>query len=137
MVTVPALLVLPGAMVRVLPDRVKSDVAADPAGLAATVMVVATAAVKFWVAVTVAAPPFSAMDVWDRDSVTVGVSSSVMVRVTALAAGSEGWAVLAVVAVTLTDLLAARRLLLLAVMVTVPALVVAPAAMVSVLPDRV
>ena len=135
MVTAPALLVAPGAMVSVLlADRVKSVAAVPLPGFAAMVIVVVAVAVKFCVAVTVLVAPFSVMDDGDRDSVTTGVSFSVMVRVTLLGAGSVGWAVLAAVADMVTDLLAARMLLSLAVMVTgVPALVVAPAAMVSVL----
>ena len=109
MVTVPALVVAPGAMVSVLlADRAKSAAAAAPVGLAAIVMVVVALAVKFWVAVTVDAPPFSAMGVWDRDSVTVGESFSVMVSDTLAAVGAGAvCCVLVAEADTVTVLVAA------------------------------
>ena len=130
-VTSPALAVAFVAKVSVVAVlRVKSPAAAGDTAVAATVTVTATDDCRSSTAVTVAIPPFSETDDGDSDSVTCGVSSSVIVRVAAV-----GFATLlppADVPDTVTDLLPEAALLSFAVTVTVPALVVDPAAMVSV-----
>jgi len=63
MVTVPVLVVVPAAIVRVLLSlRAKSAAAAVSPGAAPTVMVTGAAAALPSSAVTVATPPFSAME---------------------------------------------------------------------------
>ena len=132
-VTVPVLVVAPAAMVRVVPACVKSPATAGETAAAETVRV--TSALDFApsVAVTVVAPAFSLMEEALSARETVGVSSSsVMVRV-----WSDGAATSlppATVAETVTCLSGASTSLSTAVMVTVPVLVVEPAAMVSVVP---
>ena len=133
-VTVPALVVTPAAMVRVVAlDRSKSAATAPVVvtSAAATVTVVASLDGRSSVAVTVDTPPSSAIDVADKASVTVGAaSSSVMVRV-----ASGGFATLlppAAVPETVTVLFGASVGLSTAVTVTVPVLVIEPAAMVRV-----
>ena len=133
-VTVPALVVTPAAMVRVLAlDRLKSPATAPvvATSAAATVTVVASLDGRSSVAVTVDTPPSSAIDVADKASATVGAaSSSVMVRV-----ASGGFATLlppAAVPETVTVLFGASVVLSTAVTVTVPVLVTSPAAMVRV-----
>ena len=72
-VTVPALLIAPAAMVNVFAlDSVKSIPAP---GDADTVTVVAALEARFSVAVTVDTPPFSEIEDGDNDSSAVGVSS--------------------------------------------------------------
>ena len=53
---------------------------AGDVGVTDTVTRVSASSGLSWVAVTVVVPPFSAMLYADSDSVTLGVSSSVMVR---------------------------------------------------------
>ena len=130
-VTSPELAVAFAAKVSVVAElSVKSPATAGDTAVAATVTVTATADCRSSTAVTVAIPPFSETDDGDSDSVTCGVSSSVIVRVP-----SDGFATLlppADVPETVTDLFPEAALLPFAVTVTVPALVVDPAAMVSV-----
>ena len=84
------------------------------------------------VAVTVETPPLSVIEVLDRASVTVGVgSSSVSVSVTFDGADSKPWPP-ATVPETVTCLSGESSSLPFALTVTVPALVVEPAAIVSV-----
>ena len=137
MVTVPVLVVAPAAMVRVVPLRVKSPDAVLAPAAAATVRVTAALDLPERVAVTVLelVPPLSSMVAGSSSRVTVGTpSSSVMVRV--WLPGLATPPPLAV-AETVTDLFGASTSLSTAVMVTVPVLVVAPAAMVRVVPLRV
>ena len=105
-VTVPALDVLPAAIVRTLfADRLKSPDTAGLTALAVTVTVTAELDVPDSVAVTVLEPPLSEIEDGLSTSVTVGVpSSSVMVRV--WFAGSETPPPVAV-AETVTDLFGA------------------------------
>ena len=79
MVTVAVLPAAPGGMVSVVVDKVKSAAAAGLCGVADTAMVVVAVEVRFWVAVMVAAPPFSDMESVDSDSATIGESSSTIV----------------------------------------------------------
>ena len=133
-VTDPVLLVLPAAMVSVvLLLSEKSPAAAFAPGAAETVMVVAADEGRSRLAVTVAelVAPLSAIEVRDSASVTVGAaSSSVIVSVTA--AGCVIPWLLVAEPDTVTLLLASSRVLSTAVTVTVPLLLVLPAAMVSV-----
>ena len=132
-VTVPALVVAPAAMVNVVPVlRSKSDAAAPVPAAAATVTVTASLDGPDNVALTVETPPSSEIEAGPRTSAAVGrVSSSVRVRVAALAVPAP-WPFVSV-ADTVTVLSGASTALSLAVTVTSPALVVAPAATVSVL----
>ena len=132
-VTVPALVVSPAAMVNVFAlDSVKS--VPDP-GDADTVSVTASLDARSSVAVTVLDPGFvpscSSIVAGDNASVTSGrSSSSVMVSVTLDGAATP--LPPAAVAETVTDLSGASVVSFTAVIVTVPALAVCPAAMVSV-----
>ena len=124
-VTRPALVVAPGAIVSVVPACVKSPATAPTPGDAATVTVTASLDGCESVAVTVLTPPFSVTDDGVSTSAAFGsASSSGMARVTA---GTPP-----TVAETVTDLSGASTVLSTAVTVTVPALVVAPGAIVSV-----
>ena len=137
-VTVPVLAVEPAAMVRVFAVlRSKSAATAPVPAAAATVTVTASLDLPESVAVTVEPPPVSEIEVGDSTSDTVGrASSSVSVSVT-----FGGFATPlppAAVPETVTSLFGESTSLPFAVTVTVPALVVEPAAMVSVVvPDRV
>ena len=131
-VTVPALAVLPAAIVRVVAaERSKSAAAAPVPAAAATVTVTAALDLPESVAVTDDTPPVSEIEDGDSARVTVGkVSSSVSVRVT-----DDGAATPlppSTAPETVTDLSGESTSLPLAVTVTVPALAVLPAAMVSV-----
>ena len=130
-VTVPALVVEPAAMVNVFAlDSVKS--VPDP-GDADTVSVTASLDGRFSVAVTVDTfdAPLSSIDDADNASVASGnASSSVMVSVTL--DGADTPLPPAAVAETVTDLFGASVVSFTAVIVTVPALVVEPAAIVNV-----
>ena len=130
-VTRPVLVVALAANVSAVPVlKVKSPATAGDTAVAATVTVTATADCRSSVAVTVATPPFSPIELDDRTSAVCGASSSVMVSV---AAG--GFATPLPpddVPETVTDLLPEATTLPLARIVTAPVLVVAPAAMVSV-----
>ena len=86
-VTTPVLAVSPAAIVSAVPVWVKSVPAP---GDAETVTVVASLAVRFRAAVTVATSPFSEIELSDRASVTCGLSSSTTVTVTAT--GRCAWA---------------------------------------------
>ena len=131
-VTVPVLAVLPAAIVSVLLFViVKSLFVAGLTALAETVTVTAALDAEDSVAVTVLDPPLSEIEDGLNTSVTVGaLSSSVMVSV--WLEGFETPPPLAV-ADTVTVLFAAFTELSTAVIVTVPVLVVAPAAIDSVL----
>ena len=130
-VTVPELVVEPAAMVNVFAlDRAKSPAAAVTP-VADTVTVTASLDVRSSSAVTVETPPVSEIDDGDNASATVGnVSSSVSVSVTADGAATPLPPV--AVAETVTLLSGASVALSTAVIVTVPALVVEPAAIVNV-----
>ena len=133
-VTVPVLVVTPGAMVStVSPLSVKSPLTAFAPAAADTVIRTAVLAARLRLAVTVATPPFSAIDAGSSVNAASGTaSSSLMVSV-----ASDGsvipWA-LDAEPDTVTDLVAACTLLSTAVIVTVPVLVVDPAATVSSVP---
>ena len=133
MVTVPVLVVAPAAMVSVVPACVKSPDTVGETAAAETVRVTSSLETALSVAVTVVDPSSSEIDEALSARETVGVSSSsVMVRV-----WSDGAATSlppATVAETVTCLSGASTSLSTAVMVTVPVLVVEPAAMVSVVP---
>ena len=133
-VTSPVLVVAFAAMVSVVAvDRVKFPDAAGGTAAAETVIVVAALAVRSSVAVTVDTPPFSEIDDGASASVTCGVSSSVIISVRV-----SGGTTPVTMPETFTDFVAARTALSVAVIVTVPVLVVAFAAMVSVFAlDRV
>ena len=132
-VTVPVPVVAPAAMVNVFAlDSMKSVPAVPAPGDADTVIVVAALDARFRVAVTVDTPPFSGINAGFSESVAFGAaSSSVIVSVT-----SEGcttpWE-LDAEPDTVTILSGESVVSLTAVTVTVPALVVAPAAIVSAL----
>ena len=133
-VTSPLLAVAPAAMVSVFAaERSKSASAAPVPAAAPTVTVTASLDLPDSVAVTDATPPVSEIDAGDNASATVGnVSSSVSVRVS-----DDGAATSlppAATAETVTGLFPEWTSLPLAVTVTAPALTVAPAAMVSVVP---
>ena len=130
-VTVPALAVCPAAMVSVF--AVLSVKSVPDPGDADTVSVTAALDGRFSVAVTVETfdAPLSSIVDGDNASVTSGnASSSVMVSVTLDGAATP--LPPAAVAETVTDLSGASVVLFTAVIVTVPALVVEPAAMVNV-----
>ena len=130
-VTDPVLVVAPAAIVSDEPVRVKSACIAGDTAVVVTVSVTASLDTPDSVAVTVDTPPFSRIEVADSTSAAVGVaSSSVSVRV-----AFGGFATLlppAAVPETVTDLFGESTVLPFAVTVTVPALAVAPAAMVRV-----
>ena len=89
-------------------------------------MVVVAVEVRFWVAVMVAAPPFSDMESVDRDSATIGESSSTIVSAAPVTVGAGSvWAPLDILADMFSVLDDDVAVLLLAVMVTVPVLWVA------------
>ena len=133
-VTVPMLAVAPAAMVSIFAAlSVKSPSTAPDAATAAadTVTVVTALDARFNVAVTVDTPPDSEIDVRDSASVARGVaSSSATVRVTAT--GCSMVRLLMAVPDTVTRLSGASVASSFAVIVTVPVLVICPAAMVSV-----
>ena len=137
-VTVPVLEVLPAAIVSVLfVDIVKSPATAGLTALAETVTVMAALEAPDSVAVTVLDPPFSEIEDGVSTSVTTGFSSSM---VGTLSTGSSsslmisfwtaGPVTLALLAVpdTVTVLSAVSTELSTAVIVTVPVLLVEPAA---------
>ena len=131
-VTVPVLAVAPAAIVSVLLFvMVKSLLVAGLTAVAETVTVTAALEACDSVAVTLLVPLFSEIEAELSSSVTVGVpSSSVMVSV-----WFEGFDTLPPLAApdTVTVLFGASTLLLFAVIVTVPVLAVAPAAIVRTL----
>ena len=131
-VTVPVLAVAPAAMVSVLlVESVKSPDNAGETAAADTVTVTCALDAADSVAVTVLAPPFSEIEDGLSARLTVGTpSSSVIVSVS-----SPGFDTPPPLAApdTVTVLSAASTALSAAVIVTVPVLAVAPAAMVSVL----
>ena len=135
-VTSPVLTVAFAAKVSVVAAlSVKSPADAFAPAAAATVTVTAADDCRSSTAVTVATPPFSEIGDGDGTSVTCGVSSSVMVRVS-----SDGLATPLppdAVPETVTDMLPVVPASSTAVTVTVPVLTVEPAAMVSDVPDRV
>ena len=130
--TVPALVVVPAARVRVVAVlRAKSPDTAGETAAAATVTVTASLDGPDKVAVTVEIPPVSEIEVGVRTSATVGrVSSSSRVRVAF--GGSATPLPPAAVPDTVTSLFGESTVLPFAVTVTTPALTVAPAAIVSV-----
>jgi len=131
MVSVPVLVVCPGAMVRMgLLLMVKSPAMAGASGFTDTVRVVASLDGLLRLAVTVAALelPLSLIVRDERARVTVGRSSSAMVNVTL--AGSATLLPPDAVAVIVKVLSSASTSLSTAVMVTVPVLVVSPTPMV-------
>ena len=132
MVTVPVLVVAPAAMVSVVPACVKSPETAGDTGAEETVRITAWLDTAPSVAVTVVAPAFSLMEEALRARETVGVSSSSVI----VSVWSDGAATPlppATVAETVTCLSGASTELSTAVIVTVPVLVVEPAAMVRLL----
>ena len=133
-VTVPVLAVEPAAMLRVRAAlSVKSAASApdDDTAAADTVIVVASLEAPESTAVTVATPPFSETDDEDSTSDTVDAPSSSRI-VSVASGGSTAPRVPDAVPETVTVLSGASVALPTAVTVTVPALVVSPAAMVSV-----
>ena len=130
-VTVPVLVVTPAAIVNVSAlDNVKSPAAAV-APVAPTVTVTASLDTPESVAVTVAAPPSSRTDIDDSASAATGsASSSSIVNVTLDGAATPLAPETA--AETVTDLSGEFVVSSVAVTVTVPALVVEPAAIVNV-----
>ena len=136
-VTVPVLVVAPAAIVSVvLVLSVKSDAVAGDTAAAETVSVAASVETALSVAETVVEPPFSEIDEEPRTRETVGVpSSSVIVSV--WSDGAETSSSPETVAETVTSLSGASTLLSTAENVTVPVLVVDPAAIVSVDPVSV
>ena len=131
-VTVPVLLVVPAAMVRVLLVlRLKSDEVVGDTAVAATVSVTASVETALSVAVTAVEPPFSAIDAEPRARETVRVSSSVIERV--LSDGASTPLPPETVALTVTSFSGPSTALFTPVIVTVPVLLVVPAAMVRVL----
>ena len=130
-VTVPVLVVAPAAIVRVVPLCVKSPDTAGDTGEEETVSVTASVDAAFSVAVTAVEPPFSEIEEEPRTRETVRLSSSVIVRV--LSDGPATPLPPETVAETVTFLSGPSTVLFTAVIVTAPVLVVAPAAMVSVL----
>ena len=130
-VTIPVLVVSPDAIVNSSAlDNVKSSATAPAPAAASTVTVTASLEAPESVAVTVDTPPLSETDDGDSTSATVGnASSSLSVNVT-----SEG-AVTPLppetVPETVTDLSGESTEFPCAVIVTVPVLVVSPAAIVS------
>ena len=76
-VTTPLLAVLPAAMVSVAAaDRAKSSASASATAPASSVSTTASLEAPDRVAVTVATPPFSAIDAAESASARVGVASS-------------------------------------------------------------
>ena len=130
-VTVPVLVVTPAAIVNVSAlDNVKSPAAAV-APVAPTVTVTASLDTPESVAVTVAAPPSSRTDIDDSASAATGsASSSSIVNVTL--DGAPTPLAPETAAETVTDLSGEFVVSSVAVTVTVPALVVEPAAIVNV-----
>ena len=134
-VTAPVLAVAPAAMVRVVPERVKSAAIAPAPAATATVTVTASLDLPESVAVTVETPPVSEIDESESTSDTVGrASSSVMVSVAL--GGFAAPLPPAAVPDTVTDLFGESVSFPFAATVTVPVLAVAPAAMVRVVPER-
>ena len=132
-VTVPVLLVRPAAMVRVFSALSAKSPAPAVVPAAETVIVVSALEARFSEAVTVEelAAPLSATEVRESASVAVGfASSSVIVRVTA--AGAVTPCEFAAAPDTVTLWFGSSVSSSVAVIVTVPVLLVAPAAMVSV-----
>ena len=132
-VTVPVLLVRPAAMVRVFSALSAKSPAPAVVPAAETVIVVSALEARFSEAVTVEelAAPLSVTEVRERASVAVGfASSSVIVRVTA--AGAVTPCEFAAAPDTVTLRFGSSVSSSTAVIVTVPVLLVAPAAMVSV-----
>ena len=131
-VTVPVLVVEPTAIDSVLfVEIVKSPDAAGLTALAETVTVTAAVAADDSVAVTVLEPPLSEIEDGLNTSVTVGASSSSVI-VSVWFAGFETLPPLATPEIV-TVLFGVSTELSTAVIVTVPVLVVAPAAIDSVL----
>ena len=129
-VTVPVLVVEPAAIVSVSLDRLKSA-ATTPGPDAPTVTVTATLDAPESVAVTVETPPSSGIDVCDSASVTAGLASSS----SSASLTSDGAATPLppeAAPETVTCLSGESTAFPFAVTVTAPALVVEPAAMVSV-----
>ena len=131
-VTVPVLLVIPAAMLRsAFVERSASAAVAGATGVSETVTVVAWLDGRLRVAVTVLVPPSSSISDADSARTTVGApSSSAIVSVTS-SASVMPWAFVAVPD-TVTLLFGASTPLSSAVIVTVPVLVFAPAAIVSI-----
>jgi len=132
MVTSPVLVVCPGAMVRVLGLlRVRSPATAGVTGSTDTVRVVASLDGWLKLAVSLELPPFSLMVVEESARVAVG-SSSLSAMVNVRLAGSATPLPPDAAAWTVNILSGVSTLLSTAVMVTVPVLVVSPAAMVRI-----
>ena len=132
-VTVPVLVVSPAAIVNSSAlDNVKSSATAPAPAAAETVTVTASLEAPESVAVTVAAPPLSETDESDSPNATVGsVSSSSSVNVASDGAATPLPPDIAA-AETVTDLSGESTEFPFAVTVTVPELVVSPAAIVNV-----
>ena len=131
-VTRPVLVVAFAAKVRVVAVlRVKSPAAVFAPAAAATVTVTAAADCRSRVAVTVATPPFSEIELEDSASLVCGVSSSARVRVAF--AGFATPLPPADVPDTTTCLFPEATALPLARTVTAPVLVVEPATIVKVI----
>ena len=131
-VTVPVLAVAFAAIVSVLAaDSVKSPATAGDTASAETVIVVAVVAGRFSVAVTVETSAFSEIDVGDKTNVACATSSSVIVSVASVTDDPTP-TLLVGVPVTVTVLSHEAMLLFTVVIVTLPVLVVCPAATVSV-----
>ena len=130
--TVRVLVVSPAAIVKVsFVLSVKSSATAGETSVADTTSVTFSLDTPLSVAVTVVESPFSEIESALKTRVTVGVaSSSVIVRV--LSAGFATPRPPDAVADTVTDLSGASTALFTALILTVPVLVVAPAAIVSV-----
>ena len=134
-ITSPALTVAPAAMVSILPvPTLKSPAAAFVPGAADTMIVMASPDVPpLRPAVTVAAPPFSGIEVGVSVSVAVGRSSSSTI-VSDAAVTPTAPRSFAAVPVTVTVLSDESRASSFAMIVTVPVLLTCPAAMVRVVP---
>ena len=137
-VTSPLLAVAPGANTRLL-DALTTRSAGRAGGCAVTVTrtVTAVAAAGLSRAVTVATPPASESDARDSASAACGAPSSSTMASSAAAGSATPWPPAACPdTVTAASSLpsGSSRLLSLAVIVTTPALAVAPAAMVRVVP---
>ena len=131
-VTSPVLVVAFAAIVSVVAaDSVKSPATAGDTAVAETVIVVASVTAPDRVAVIVETPPFSEIDDGDKTNVTSTTSSSAIVSVAAVTDDPTP-ALLDGVPVTVTVLSPKATLLFTVVIVTVPVLVVSPAAIVSV-----
>ena len=132
-VTAPVLVVAPAAIVSVVPLCVKSPATAGETGVADTVTVTDSLDAALSVAVTVLTPPFSLIEDGVSTRLTAGpTSSSVIVSV--CGDGSDTPFPPEADPETVTVLSGASTALSTAVNVTVPVLVVAPAAIVSVVP---